>query len=415
MNNLKVSRHILEEVWKSRKRYSSEEEIDSSSDKDDKKHFLEFDGNKIRARGYVGFIQYEGVSVNIYPKICKEQPKDNIVSQILYWLSYGKKINLPFAELSLDRQPFDSWLEAFIYLFAHHSEELLSNQPYQSYQEVTEETSYLRGQLAISEYVQHNLITGRHQFFHCTYEPFLYDNQFNRIVKFVSRLLLSNTKNDKSKDKLNGLLFLLNDVSDEFCQENQCDLVRLNPLYQDLSIVLEMCRMFMANSSISSSDSNKNNFCLLLPMEVVFEEFIFGFIEKHFQNRKPAAQKESYLAENENGKQVFKLKHDIILHGKDLIIDTKYKIREIKDNKKGISSNDIYQMLAYSIKRKTENVLLIYPSENHKTNDSIDTFTIENYNEKTIIHAIDINITGENNIIIEDNLKRKLSKVFDNL
>ena len=88
---LKGFKAYLEEVWKSRKRYSSEEEIDSSSDKDDKKHFLEFDGNKIRARGYVGFIQYEGVSVSIYPKICKEQPRENIVSQILYWLSYGDR------------------------------------------------------------------------------------------------------------------------------------------------------------------------------------------------------------------------------------------------------------------------------------------------------------------------------------
>ena len=119
---IKRFKTYLDEIWHSRKQYGLEEdERDSFYGTDKKKQrFLTFDGDKIKANNYIGFIQFEGLTLNIYPKICHEVPEEQIISKVLYWLSYGKKINLPFAELPLDRQPFDTWLEAFIFLFAHH-------------------------------------------------------------------------------------------------------------------------------------------------------------------------------------------------------------------------------------------------------------------------------------------------------
>ena len=185
----------------------------------------------------------------------------------------------------------------------------------------------------------------------------------------------------------------------KYCQENHCDLVKLNPLYQDLAIVLEMCRMFLSSSSVSQSDSNKNNFCLLLPMEVVFEEFIFGIIETNFEDRKPNAQGTGFLTEE----RVFQIKNDIILQEPKLVIDTKYKIRDKKDSKKGISQTDMYQMLAYSIRREIDQVLLIYPKKNGEEKSEMDIFTIADRfaSDKLInIKAADIDICcGEEEII----------------
>ena len=398
---IKRFKAYLDEIWQSRKRYGLVEDLEDSYYETDKKkqRFLEFDENEIKAKNYVGFIQFEGFTINIYPKICKNIPQEEIISKVLYWLSHGKRINLPFAELPLNRQSFDNWLEAFIFLFAHHSEEILSNQPYQSYQEITEETSFLRGQLAIPQYIQNNVLTGRHQYFYCTYEPFLYDNQFNRIVKAVSQMLLKVTNNEKSKQKLNSLVFLLDGVSDDNCQTSHCDLVKLNPLYQDLKIILEMCRMFLSSSSINQSDSSSNNFCLLLPMEVVFEEFIFGIIETYFKHRKPNAQGTGFLTEE----RVFQIKNDIILQNPKLVIDTKYKIRHKKDSKKGISQTDMYQMLAYSIRREIDQVLLIYPKKNGEEKSGMDIFTIADKfaSDRLItIKAADIDICCEEGEII---------------
>lgn len=408
-NLVKGLKSYLEEIWQNRNRFSPTDDEELSEEEEatfrkNKQLFLSFDGSFIRARNYVGFIQYEGQRINIYPKICNESDSPaNILHHILYWLSYSKRIKFPFSQLPLDKQNFDNWLEALIYLFAHYTEETISSQPYQAYQEITEETSFLRGRLAINEYIKNNIVKGTHQYFHCTYEPFLFDNQFNRIVKYVTKLLLLVSNNNTNKDRLSTLLFLLDEVSDCHCTASDCDLVKLNPLYHDLNNILAMSRLFLDSASINQNESTNTNFCLLLPMEVIFEDFIFGFIEKHFSEAEPEPQTGTYLTKE----KVFRMKTDIILKKPSLIIDTKYKIRKVStDSKKGILQTDMYQMLAYSFRRGIQHVLLIYPTRN-EINES--TFTIVNsiwHKQEISIKAIDINIYNKHNPKnIEDELK----------
>lgn len=408
----------LSEVWKSRNRFRyivDETEQEFSEEEQailgrNKQQFISFDGPHIRARNYVGFIQYEGQRINIYPKICKEKSHDSILKHLFYWLSYSKRIRLPFSQLPLDKQFIDDWLEAFIYIFANQTEETLNNQPYQAYQEVSEKSSFLRGRLAMNEYIKNNLSRGRYHYLYCTYEPFLFDNQFNRVIKYVTRLLLSVSSSTINQEKLNSILFLLDDVSDEYCQASDCDLVKLNPLYQELSVILEMCRMFLESTSISTNDSLNSNFCLLLPMEVIFEDFIFGFIEKHLPETKPEPQKEAFLT----NERVFKMKTDIVLKNPKMIIDTKYKIRQHNtDSKQGISQADMYQMLAYAFRRGVQNVLLIYPATR---GDNAAHFTISDslgQNPMVSIGAVDVEIFSDASLgDLERELILKLKNIF---
>ncbi|HEY1056318.1 MAG TPA: hypothetical protein VGE24_14325 [Emticicia sp.] len=403
----------LQEIWDSRNKYSPTDDERLSEEEEttfekNKQLFLAFDGNFIRARNYVGFIQYKGLRINIYPKICNDSDTPaNTIHHILYWLIYSERIKFPFSQLPLDKQNFDNWIEALIYLYAHYTEETLSNQPYQSYQEIKEETSFLRGRLAMSEYINDNLLKARPQYFQCIYEPFLLDNQFNRIVKYVTRKLLSVSTHEINRDKLANLLFLLDEVSDCHCMAADCDLVKLNPLYSDLNTILSMSRLFLESTSINQNDSPDTNFCLLLPMEVIFEDFIFGYIQKHFSGSTPIPQKGIYLTKE----KVFKMKTDIVLKNPSLIIDTKYKIRGITNNpKKGIAQTDMYQMLAYSFRKGISDVLLIYPTRT-EINESNFTIINPDWSEQQIrIKAIDINIYSEDNPKkIEDELKMHLA------
>lgn len=66
--------------------------------------------------------------------------------------------------------------------------------------------------------------------------------------------------------------------------------------------------------------------------------------------------------------KVFNLKHDIYttdrITNEPIIIDTKYKILSDKDtdNKiSDVSQQDMYQMLAYGIRRRCNNIHMIYP------------------------------------------------------
>lgn len=389
-------KNYLSEVWRNRLKYQSFDNAeDDTSGAKEYERIFHFDGNQLRAKNYIGFIQYQDLRINIYPKIVAQQPhKEEIIPKVLYWLSYSNRLQFPFSEISLEQQPFDDWLEAYIYLFAQYTSEVLSTHPYHAYQEVVEETSFLRGSLAMTEYIQQNLSTGRHQYFQSRHEPFLYDNLFNRIVKYVARLLLSFTQNITNQTTLQELVFILDGVSEAEYQALDCDKVVLNPLYQDLKLVLSMAKMFLESSAIHHSQ-HQHTMSLLLPMEVIYEDFLSGFIKKNFQSRNPVTQKMGFLAQNERLLPVFATKQDLVLYSPNVIVDTKYKIRQKQDAKRGVSQNDLYQMVAYSIRSNIEYIVLLYPKAWNQ-DSSIDTFTIEDTlacpPRKIQIKAVDVDI-----------------------
>lgn len=88
--------------------------------------------------------------------------------------------------------------------------------------------------IAMQLYINHNLAKGRHHNIRCSYEPFIYDNLFNRIVKHTCRLLISITKSSTNKEILNNILFLHHEVSDVYCSASDCEKVKVNRLYRRL-------------------------------------------------------------------------------------------------------------------------------------------------------------------------------------
>lgn len=365
----------LSGVWRNRNRYI--ESIDELSEEEkqeqeiQKQRFFDFtlDG-KISARNYVGVVQYEDVRIEVYPKIFADSETEDVKKwqlNLLYWLTYCRKIKFPFSFADVSKLKFDDFLELLIYVFANYTEEILSQQPYQAYQSVEEETAFLKGRLEFDNYTKHNLITGKWQNFYCIHEPFIYDNLFNRIIKYVTRRLSLISENYLNKEKLNEILFLLHDVSDICCTADDCERVKLNPLYDDHKHILELCKLYLSNQVIDMDSEDNKNFCFLVPMEYIFEDFIFGFISDKWSELNIRSQSTAFLAVNEN-LPVFQIKNDIYINN-CLVIDTKYKIRLTGDGMKaGVNQSDLYQMVSYAIRRNCENVLLLYPRTENTLN-----------------------------------------------
>ena len=424
--DIRKLKEFLRETWNKRNIFSSYEEEEFDSDLEDlselkKQPFLIFNNQKIKARNYIGFIQFENTRINIYPKIFKEIDLNNkkiFFDNILFWLSYCSKIDFPFNEFNPNNQEFDDFLEIFIYLFSNYTEKILSEKPYSCYEEITEETTFLKGHLSIPEYIKENLITGNWQNFYCTYEPFIYNNTFNKIVKYVSKILLNNTKNKNNIKKLENILFILDEVDNVTCNYQDCLKIKFNRLYEDLDLILNMCKMFLSNELINSDFDNNKNFCFLLPMEKIFEDFIYGFINKHFPEQKAQYQKSSQFLTDE---KVFQLKPDIFLKKSNTIIDTKYKIRNLTEDikKAGVLQSDMYQMVSYSLKYDSNNVIILYPSEHNSDNNSNQKkhFSISSPfftdNRKINIHISNIKITHSSSVSeINESLKKELSEIL---
>src|SRR5690606_38243691 len=136
-----------------------------------------------------------------------------------------------------------------------------------------------------------------------------------------------------------------------------------NPMFSSFETIRDYCVLFLENSVSFNYKSSLKLFAFLLPMEYVFEDFIFGFIDKEIDLVKAKGQiRNTHLDEAKD----FALKPDLHLEigGRRIIADTKYKIvySDEKDPKKGISQNDLYQMIAYAIRFNTTEIVLYYPN-----------------------------------------------------
>ncbi|MFI5212025.1 MAG: McrC family protein, partial [Ignavibacteria bacterium] len=417
--DIKGLKSYLEEAWETRPLLYNiaDDEGEEEEPGPPVQRFFHFKPGYIKARNYVGFVQYGNIRINVQPQVFEGRDKltnENKIQHLLKWLSYSRRIHFPFLESSFDNiHRTHDWLEAFIFLFANYTEDILTSSPYFAYQEVSEETAFVKGRLAMNEYIHQNLAKGRHHRVYCTFEPFLYDNLFNRVVKHTCKLLLNITEEPVNTLRLQNILFLLDEVEDHYCTVADCDRIPINRMFPEVDRISNLCRLFLANQSYSNNDSDKNNLCVLLPMEVIFEELVFGFLEEHFKKLQPRRQaSDMYLAKTGENftTDVFRMKHDILIPRK-LIIDTKYKHRgRGNDNKGGVNQGDLYQMVAYGYRRGLKDVLLVYPYIEQADNSDVKFLVPPQENIHAAIHikagSLDIVVeSGDFEETIKEQLK----------
>lgn len=395
-------KELLREVWSQRLFVNADDEL--TEDQEDKLYqpYLKFDGNQIRANNFVGFIQNGADVIEIYPKVFRELPggheqKDLMLRHIFYWFSYCRRWRFPFTQASLDTVDIDQFPELIINLIAQKFWETVSNQPLTLYQPIEEALQTPRGSINFKRYIANNFSRGNHHIIDCDHEPFLFDNRVNRIIKHCSRLLMTQTKFAENIRILQETVFILDEVTDVPCTLHDVDSAIINSFFEDYLFLMDSCRMILGQQLYSSRPYDLSQWCLLFPMEYIFEDFFAGFLESKFSRRwKIEYQKSNaYLVDEP---RAFQMQHDIFLtdnSGRKIIVDTKYKIRDAnfkQDKKKGVSQSDLYQMVSYALKRGCTELLLVYPNISETLNDG-DAFEIISGfegHEKVRITAIEI-------------------------
>lgn len=362
---------FLDEIWNNRETNGYYFSDDPLVEKNKSQRFLQFlrKTKEVKSNKYVGVILFEDQKINLLPKIFyegereySEQEIGGMHQHILWWLSYCRKIKFPNYQTTLGSAKSD-FFEVLIYLFSKYTRELLSNSIYQQYEEIREELPHIKGRLNTQAYITENVARGQWQKLQCTYDAFVFDNKFNRIIKYVTNILFHATAEQQNKKHLREILFILDDVSDEPATAAECANIQFNPLFAEFETVRDYCYLFL-NNSVSFDYKNKLKlFAFLLPMEYLFEDFVFGFINKEIPEINAKAQVgNTHL----DVAETFALKPDLMLDlgHKKIIADCKYKIiySDSIDPKKGISQPDLYQMVAYAIRFKISEIVLFYPN-----------------------------------------------------
>lgn len=417
---------MLQAIWKQGLFVDFEAHASEEENNQRFQPFLNFDGNEIRANNYVGFIQNDEEIIEIYPKVFRNsinaiENKELMLRHVFYWFSYCRKWRFPYHQASLERKDNVDFPEVIINLIANQFLETIAKQPLSMFQPVEEALQTPRGSINFKRYIQGNFSHGNMQNVECDYESFLFDNKVNRIIKYCARLLLNQTKLNENHRILQEVLFVLDEVDDIPINIQDIESATFNSFFENYSMLMDSCKLILNQQLYSNEKNELSQWCLLFPMEYIFEDYVAGFLEDTIQKEwKVEYQKsEMFLAKNDDRKNVFNMHHDIFLTCKEnptfkIIVDTKYKLRNSNfksDPKRGIAQSDLYQMVSYAFKRGCTDLLLVYPnlSENISQPDKFEIRSGFPLNEKINVTAIEIPFWSFNNF---DNLKSEMEKVI---
>lgn len=443
-------KRVLDQIWQNRNQYGLMS-IYGENDSFTEQQLFSFHDTYVVVGNYIGTIKYEDTVIHILPKILENgkvrfselELLEISNKNLLWWLSRCSKIKFPKTFSNWNSRDF-SFIDVLIHLYSKLTRDDLVYNKHQSYVEQSELIGTVRGRIDFAQYSLQYFNSNQHVI-PCVFDNLEIDNLYNQIVKFTSKILYQNTENDSLKKVLEEIIWILDDVNDVIVDSSHCDRVIVSPLNDNMKIILDYCRLFLSGMSIKTDDSVIEIFTILLPTDKLFEDFIFGFIEQEFQNdprilalsnqgnaegrQLPlAVKKDKFGAVIGNS---YRLKPDIYISRStgDIILDTKYKAlykreEEIysKKNNNGIPRDDIYQMLAYTIKLDVKICHLLFPKVIDLNSEYSGYYQIDHENQdssRIYFHRIQTLIEDPQNdlndqiLIIESELFIQLSNIIN--
>ena len=316
----------------------------------------------IKTKSWVGVIKYKKLHLEILPKlICDKNDNIQILNNLLFMLSYTKKLNIKtsnVAKLSTSKNPF---IEVLIREFAQSLFDSLKRFTPKKYVREEENLNYLKGKLKFSENIRYN--SSNQAKFYCEFDEFSENNLLNQLFLFVSTCLY-NISNDSYNKKT--LIFIMNYYSDiqlirfDRFKAEKIKLSRNQELFRK---PFTLAKMFVERTSVDLSKNKFENITLIWDMNKLFEEFIFEIMKKS-QNEwgwEFVAQKGKRLLCGDTNKKRNTFVDIYCKRNSDsysIILDTKYKKLQSSDD---FSNADVFQVSSYCLLHGAKHAILLYP------------------------------------------------------
>lgn len=369
---------FLQMNWEFRKMLFSDKSISN------KQQFLDFNvRDGFRTKNYVGIVSFNGVKINIFPKVFNgfdsitvdsSNQKSLFIRSLIQWIKYSEKVYFPFVKDFSDLSDQMDMIELFIEIYIRYVRELLSKNPYHQYETFSKDIGLIKGKMNINDYASKKIPKGQFEKFNCRFSEYVFDNSINRIIKTTLIMILKITDYKKQIRDIKNILSVMTDVANIHKTPYDCDQALRSCTNDKYRVILNLSKLFLLNGGNFHDTGPNDSFCFLFPSEMLFESFVVGFIKDVFSEDLNVRYQTSdnYLAEvvidGELRGEAFLLREDIIIESDDYVyvIDTKYKKINRLDTLAnglniGVNENDLKQLLVYALKRDAKKLALIYP------------------------------------------------------
>ena len=355
---------------------------------EDDYEFFKITKDAIVPQNFVGTIPLDDIQIEILPKI--PLVENNIEAEKIRFLEILQSIDY-FKEKIFSNSKIEitdtSILEIFIHLFIEEVEKIIKKGLIYRYVDKNENFNVFKGKLDINNHIKYNF-SHKEKFF-MKFDEFSVDSLENITIKLTIQKLNKISVNLKNKENLNKIGHYFENVSIlDGSIENLKYLTfdRMNDYYKN---AIQWTKIFLNNQSSSIFSTNNGEIpSILFPMETIFENYIANKLvniiqEKSYNQLAIKVQDNSCsifssisLNNVKIDNNILRIRPDIVIKNKDakeiFILDTKWKILNKLDDKFKISTEDVYQMLAYvktySDRNKNKYICkrayLIYPATN---------------------------------------------------
>lgn len=349
----------------------------------------------LQAQNYVGVISAGEQTIEILPKITKDYTGDSICESqeaFMYMLSFLR--DAPFRQLrktALSSGQFPI-MEMFICAFLNEVEDVVKKGLKSKYNMVSGNERFLKGRLDFSEQIRKNIAD--QSCFAIKYSKFTLDAPENNIIKSALLLVGKIARNGTNRGRIRRLLDRFSDVAksrDPFLDYRACIKDR-NSVHYRTALLWSM--LFLEGKSPQPFSGMFGTEAILFPMESVFESYVAKRLKavcaKDGTIIKPQDSRYSLV---DTPSRQYSLRPDIVAQRKGVrvVLDTKWKMNVEP------SQSDMYQMFAYSMKYKVDNVILVYPSYSKDSNSEIGKeYGIEIDGRRVSIHTFYFKLPSKN-------------------
>lgn len=321
--------------------------------------------NKIKFSSYVGVIKVGNVSIEILPKVGREQEK-NFWQNVLIKMLQACRLIKTHLNSKADLKLRSSRLLEVIYLsFLAEVTDILHKGKVKKYRHVSGNVSSLKGRLNFPQHLKHNLIH-KERFF-TEHQSYDFNNIFNQALKKAMVIICDTSFTKSIVFESRQLLIDFETVEDQPLQEEDFTNIKYDRNTEKYRSAMELARLIVFNYQPDVMVGRNDVIALLFDMNLLFEEYVYRLLR-----RTPPSDDWEILFQR--GKRFWGTKlirPDIRLKNKknqsQFIIDTKWKIPS--DNKP--SDSDLKQMFVYNIQFGARHSCLVYPDIGQTSQDPV--------------------------------------------
>jgi len=305
---------------------------------------LDGTGYVVGANSNIGIYNLNDLKVFVEPKVN--------ISNVFKMLCYSYDLIYWYNDYST----FETIKEMFEYmllLFQRQVDRLIKKGLFANYVMENDELRYVKGRINIEELVKKDWEKST---INCQYDSFKIDVLENQIIRYtMEKLLQLPIENKKIKRALANTNRYLTSVSKKPITAKDIDSFRYTALNKHYKATHRFCKMVLEMIGVSDKQGVTSFNQFFLDMNLLFEKYVGEILKEIYPGEYHVSRERSmFLDEFEN----IIIIPDVVIY-KDrkpyIVIDTKYKAS------KSVKNADIYQMVTYMNKTKT-NGLLIYPA-----------------------------------------------------